>query len=299
MNNRVPGRPASRRLTRRAFLRQTAVGAGAAVAVGAGYSLGVEPTWVETTHRDMPLEGLGQPLDGYRLVQISDLHAGPAASFGYLAEQLARVSEMAPDLVVITGDCVDGLDKHLPQYAAMLKSLRATDGVLAVLGNHDYYRVGGHRYIADVGDTVAAALNDAGVRVLRNETVTVRRGGAAVQLVGLEDKWAESYDATAAMRSLTPGVPAISLFHTPDSFPDVVGSDIQWSLAGHTHGGQVVLPLLGALYCNLRLTKFASGHYRVGEQHLYVNRGLGWLKRVRFNCRPEITVFTLRRANSY
>ena len=169
----------------------------------------------------------------------------------------------------------------------MLKSLRATDGVLAVLGNHDYYRVGGHTYIADVGDTVAAALNDAGVRVLRNETTVIRRGGAAVQIVGLEDKWAESYDATAAMGSLA-----------PDSFPDVVGSAIQWSLAGHTHGGQVVLPFVGAVYCNLRLTKFASGHYRVGEQHLYVNRGLGWLKRLRFNCRPEITVFTLRSANS-
>jgi predicted MPP superfamily phosphohydrolase len=163
--------------------------------------------------------------------------------------------------------------------------------VVGILGNHDY----GPRW-ADVtiADPLAARLADIGVRVLRNERIDV----AGLQLIGMDEAWARRFDPRTALAGYDPARAALALSHNPDTVDHQGwGGYRGWILAGHTHGGQCKAPFFDPPFLPVKNPRYTAGEFDLGDgRRLYINRGLGYHRRVRFNVRPEITAFTLRRA---
>jgi predicted MPP superfamily phosphohydrolase len=306
--------------TRRQFL---ALG-GATVAAVAGvplYAWQIEPHWVEVVRRRMLLENLPPALEGRTLLQMSDFHVGRRVSSDYLIETLDRARELAPDFVVFTGDFVTY--RSAREYRELARVLRHLPngrlGTVCALGNHDY----GLRWRqVEVADQISQVAADAGMLVLRNEVQII----ADLQFAGLTDLWGPEFgryaaqpllprvlpngtrvleqtppggrDAGATLRMLAPGKPTIVLAHNPDVQDLPIWHGVRgWSLAGHTHGGQVKPPFLPPPVLPVKNKRYVAGEYGVGPgRTLYINRGLGHLMRVRFNVRPELTLFTLHRA---
>jgi predicted MPP superfamily phosphohydrolase len=288
----VPPPPPPRRtprLTRRRFW-----GAAAAGGLGVGLYAGrVEPHWVEVVRRDLPVAGLPASLEGRTLAQISDLHVGPRVDSDYLVACLRRVSEMQPDVVVITGDFVTATGaEHVDEAARVVEQLaRPPLGCFAVFGNHDYGLNWSH---PEVADRLAARLAGVGVTVLRNSAADV----AGLRVVGLEELWSPNFHPGRAREVLAGDGPAVVLCHNPDGADlDVWGRYQGWILSGHTHGGQCKPPFLPPPFVPVSNKRYTAGEFDLGDgRRLYINRGLGHQLRVRFNVRPEITLFRLVRA---
>jgi hypothetical protein len=283
-------------LTRRRLLAAGASLAGAGFGVGA-YSCWVEPTWVEVLERDLPVPNLPPAWDGLRVAHVADLHHGSSVPLDYLARSISRVADLRPDLVAVAGDFVTDSDaRYGSAVAELFDGLSAPLGVFACLGNHDY----GVRRPVRPGAVgvrqVAADLGRHGVRVLRNEAVRLERCGEGLWMVGVDDLWAGYCDPQKALRNVPSGAPNLVLCHNPDAADAVADAGGGAILAGHTHGGQVRIPLLGPILLPVRNKQRYEGLHRVGGAWLYITRGLGWLIRVRFACRPEISLLTLRQA---
>lgn len=276
------------RLTRRRFLALT--GTAAAAGVGAfGYARWVEPGWTEVVRRDMPIAGLPRALANRTLAHISDLHVG-STDPNHLISCLELVSSFDPDLVAITGDFMTCVGREqVNQVPTILARLIPPPlGCFAVLGNHDY---GSRWHRADAADLLARKLNDHGVHVLRNKVQEV----AGLQIAGVDDLWAGRCRPEEAVHAIDPKRPALALCHNPDSVDDSAWKGFSgWMLAGHTHGGQCKPPCVHPPILNLQNRRYSSGVFDLGAgRTLYVNRGLGYVQKVRFNARPEITLFRL------
>jgi predicted MPP superfamily phosphohydrolase len=241
--------------------------------------------------RDVFIADLPAAFDGYRIAQISDLHCGPFASAGRVAGWVAAVNRLKADLIVATGDFIANGSAFVPVVADALGKLAARDGVFASMGNHDYFTD---------GDALARALDRAGLTVLRNDGVEVRRDGAVLYLAGVDDTWTRRHDMGRALADRPPGAPVVLLAHDPALFPEAVRRGVDLTLSGHTHGGQLGVPLLSRKLNLARImTPFSSGLYRSGASTLYVNRGLGTTgPPVRVGVPPEIAIVTLRGAPS-
>jgi predicted MPP superfamily phosphohydrolase len=282
--------------------RQVLVGAASAVAAAPPlallYAWLVEPHWLEISTLDLPVRGLPPALDGATLAQLSDLHIGPKVSDDYIDDTFRRVRALQPDFVVCTGDWLtyDG-DARLEQLARRLAGLpRGRLGTVGVLGNHDY---GFGWQMEPVADRVVEIATEAGVRILRNEVATI--GG--LRFVGIEDIWGPRFPrvsdpATAKLSRLMTTEPTIVLSHNPDSADRPIWGDYRgWILAGHTHGGQCKPPFLPPPLLPVRNRRYTAGPIEVVEgRWLYISRGVGHLLEVRFNVRPEVPLFRLRRA---
>jgi predicted MPP superfamily phosphohydrolase len=228
-------------------------------------------------------------------VQISDLHVGPRVDDAYLAHTLDRVAALEPDILVITGDFLTYRyalgEAQFQQLRRVLAHLRrARLATVGILGNHDYGRNWAE---PEVAAKVAAEVERAGVHLLRNETTSIR----GLDIVGVDDLWARRADPTTALAHREHDA-AIALCHNPDALDELPwGSYRGWVLAGHTHGGQCKPPFLPPPMLPVRNKRYSAGVIPLADgRQLYINRGLGHLLRVRFNVRPEITLFTLRRA---
>jgi predicted MPP superfamily phosphohydrolase len=227
-----------------------------------------------------------------RIALLADIHAaGPHDLPARCARVVARANAEAPDLVLLLGDYVDRRrikTAFVPPevIAPVLGRLRAPQGVYAVLGNHDW-EVGGAR--------VARALGAAGIEVLDNAARRLRRAGGDWWLVGVGDASIGADRLAATLAQVTDAAPALVMTHSPDIFPEVPAR-VALCVAGHTHGGQVRLPLVGALYVPSRYgRRYAYGHLVEAGRHLVVTRGVGHsVLPVRFLCPPEIMVITLR-----
>ena len=239
--------------------------------------------------REVVIAGLPQAFDGFRVAQISDLHCGPFASGARVDGWVAAVNRLEPDLIAVTGDLIASGAAYVPVVAASLGKLRAPDGVFACMGNHDYFTD---------GDVLAPALERAGLTLLRNRGLEVRRRGAAIWVAGVDDTWTRRNDLDRALVGRPPEAPVVLLAHDPELFPEAAGRGVDLTLSGHTHGGQVGVPFLARKLNMARLmTRFTTGFYRIGEATLYVNRGLGTTgPPVRLAVAPEIALLTLRRA---
>jgi predicted MPP superfamily phosphohydrolase len=271
--------------------------AGGACVGGAAYAWRIEPTWLKITRVALPVPNLPVPFHGFNIVQVSDLHLGGRVPETYIASCLARLNSVRPDLVVVTGDLVHRGNTAAAEPAArLLRQVMAPEGVMAILGNHDYGALGPGSGERTVGDRVAEAVSGKGITVLRNARRTIARGGASLNVVGLDELWT-NYDPEAAFAGLGEGGrgPCVVLAHNPDAFVDLLGRSYLFDcvLSGHTHGGQVRLPLFGAPFVPVQHKEYVAGLYTEAGKYLYVNRGLGWAVRFRFNARPEITALTL------
>ena len=258
----------------------------AAAFLGTGVALQQRP---RVRAHEVRIAGLPEAFDGCRIAQISDLHCGPFAGAARVERWVAAVNDLAPDLVAVTGDLIASGAAFVPVVAACLGRLRAPEGVYACMGNHDYFTE---------GEEVAHALERAGLVLLRNRGVEVRRGEARLYVAGVDDTWTGRHDVPGAMAARPAGARSLLLAHDPALFPEAAAHGVDLTLSGHTHGGQLGLPFF-ARKLNLArmMTRFTTGFYRLGDAALYVNRGLGTTgPPVRLAVAPEIALFTLRRA---
>ncbi len=293
-SGRIPVKLSRRQFLRGAFWSAASLGFGAT-----GYITFIEPHRVQINHIPVAWPGLPRALDGVTVAHLSDLHRSTLVSRRYLENCVAVVNRLAPDLVVFTGDYLTHARSERARFAygdadpselarecaECMGKVRARHGVFATLGNHD------HWFDAKA---VTAHVERAGVPVLRNQSVTATVRGAPLPVVGLGDLWTEGVNFHKAFAGLGDG-PVLVLMHNPDAFEHWPRRGPELVLAGHTHGGQVNLPLVGPPIVPSRYgQKYAQGLFRRGDAVMYVNRGLGVLwPGVRFNCRPEIAVFHL------
>ncbi|MCE9547549.1 MAG: metallophosphoesterase [Planctomycetia bacterium] len=275
-------------MKRRTFLRLAGSSLGLAAGLGI-YTWRIEPHWVDMVHRPLPIRGLPPAWNGRTLVHLSDIHVGPVVDDSYIIETFHRVAALKPDVVVLTGDlmsdCPDVDEKVRAVYQHVPHGRLAT---LATLGNHDY---GPGWTRPDLAQQLCETLSEFGVRVLRNETSDVD----GLQIVGLDDLWAGRFKPEAPLSQLDPRRAAIALTHNPDTVDLPVWDGFRgWILAGHTHGGQCKPPFLPPPLLPVQNRRYTCGEFDLaGDRKMYINRGLGYLRRVRFNVRPEVTVFTL------
>ena len=275
--------------TRRRFLKGCAalcLGGGLAGAGGYGYGLRIEPRWLVVEHVTVVLERLPPVLAATRIALMSDLHLRPRASTALIDRAVATVNDLAADLVLLAGDYVLSSADAMGELAPLLARLEARHGVYASLGNHDLWTD---------AHVVTRSLREAGITVLVNEGRSLSIGDATLYVAGLDDGWSGVPDLEAALSRRPAGVPTVVLMHEPD-WADTWAHDgrVDLQLSGHSHGGQVRLPGLGALILPRYGRKYDQGLYRVGDMWLYTTRGIGVVgPPVRFCCRPEITEITL------
>ena len=280
---------------RRKFLRNTAVGAVSAAAAAFLYTWRVEPHWVELVERELPVVDLPPALDGKTLVQLSDLHIGRLVDDDYLRTCFESVAALEPAIIVVTGDWMSCESaEEVDHVARLLEHLKpAALATLGITGNHDYGR--GWRN-ESTADELERRLSQLGIRLLRNDAATV----AGLRIVGLEDFWSPRFSAYQASQlvAASRAEPTLVLCHNPDACDLSCWGDFQgWVLAGHTHGGQCKPPFLPPPLLPVKNRRYTSGEFALAPgRNLYIHRGVGYLKRVRFNVRPEITAFTLRAA---
>lgn len=290
-----PEEPVSRRVA----IERLAIGA--ALATGAstsiyGTALGRHDYVLEDV--PIPLRGLPRTLDGYTVVQLSDLHVGTFVGEYELAAAVDLSRRARPDLIVLTGDLVDFDPRYaelLGRFARRLGSIGARDGVVAIPGNHDYY--------AGV-DQVLGSLRRAGVEVLRNGGKSIGDRGGSFALLGVDDVWAERNgyagrtDLRAALRALGEDGERdrarVLLCHNPEYFPEAA-PHVDLQLSGHTHGGQVNMLVRPA---DLVLRHgYVAGHYFRGDAQIYVNRGFGTAgPPARIGAPPEVSRIVLSSA---
>jgi uncharacterized protein len=252
------------------------------------YAYDLEPRWIEVREVSMPLPHLASEFSGYRIVQLSDIHADRRMTAQRIGKIVEQVNRMHPDLVVLTGDFVT---RNAPRFASnltALNALRPGDRTLAILGNHDVW--------TDPA-LIQKTLETAGIPVLNNRVVTLDRPSAQLHIAGVGDVWAQRDRLDEVLAALPSTGAAILLAHEPD-FADTSAAtgrfDLQ--LSGHSHGGQIHLPFIKRVLPPLAY-KYPLGQYQVGSMIQYTNRGVGSSGiPIRFNCRPEITLFTLKTA---
>jgi uncharacterized protein len=275
---------------RRAAWWIAGVGALAAVTLGT-WSVAIEPARVVVRRTTIAVPGWPPARAGFSVVALSDIHAG-APHMGL--EQVRRIVALAnaqrPDLIVLLGDYViQGVvgGRFVPPEvtAAVLGGLRARDGVVSVLGNHDGWLD---------APRVHRALERAGLRPLVNESLRIEDRGHPLWIAGLADLWTGEPDVSRALASVPPDEPVIVLMHNPDLFP-AMPARVNLTLAGHTHGGQVALPLIGRPIVPSRYgQRYAIGVVREQGRVLFVSPGLGTsIIPVRLGVPPEISVLTL------
>lgn len=270
--------------------------AGFAVLTLAWWSLWVEPRRLVVHEAELSVPAWPSALSELRITVITDLHVGsPHHGLGTLREIVATVNGTRPDVVLITGDLVilgvvGGRFVEPEPIAGELGQLRARLGVFAVLGNHDWWFD---------APRVEAALENAGISVLEDESVPITVNGEDLWLAGVSDYWEGRHDIGAALAGVPEDRPVVLFTHNPDIFPEVP-ERVSLTVAGHTHGGQVYLPLIGRPVVPSRFgQRYAAGHVVEGGRHLFVSTGLGTsILPIRFRVPPEVAVLTLTSISS-
>jgi predicted MPP superfamily phosphohydrolase len=289
--------PSLQPISRRRFLT-----AGLSGCAGlAFYSGEIERHWIDITHREIRLPALPAAFDGMKVVQLSDIHLDEFTEPFLLRYSIEQINRMQPDAVLLTGDYVsyEITPRKLClesawQCAEMLSELKCPERY-AILGNHDLWLS---------GTEVTRALVAKGITVLNNSYLPLERSGSRIWLAGLDDPVCGRPDPDRAIPTSIRGVegqPLIVLCHAPDYADELLahpaGRSVDLMLSGHTHGGQVRLPFVGALDLPPGGRKYVEGLFRLGTMQLYVNRGIGTIGvPFRFDCPPEITSITLRAA---
>jgi hypothetical protein len=247
------------------------------------------PYNIQLTTHNLKLPRLDAAFDGYRIAQISDFHLGEWGNEKRLHAAVEMVNAQAPDFIALTGDYVS-TDSALfaPDLPQALANLRASDGVAAVLGNHDHYHG---------AEGLRRVLVNCGVRDLSNTFLTIRRGPARLHIAGVDSLLKKHADLPALLEQLPADGAAILLAHEPD-FADTSAAtgrfDLQ--LSGHSHGGQVRFPVIGPIFFPKHAHQYPMGRYQINGMIQYTNRGigLGHLP-IRLNCPAEVSLFVLER----
>jgi len=282
-------------VSRRQFLARATYAYAAAGLGLSGYGIWDAERLPVVTHRTLVFPDLPPGLDGLRIAHLSDVHAGIHMEREKMEAIVAQTNALRPDLIVQTGDMIDISPSFIPLYVRAFRDLSAPLGVVTVLGNHD-------RYTGE--QAVIRGVREAGQTLVQNGAHIVHHNGTPLALLGIDDprNWRaddpQDADVEMALRR-TPPVGAafrILLAHRPGAFDAAAPRGIPLTLAGHIHGGQIYLPLIGWSAGRL-ITKYVMGHFRQGASQLYVSRGIGVVGvPIRIFVPPEIAVLELRRS---
>jgi len=279
-------------LSRRRFLVRATYAYAAAGAALSTYGIWNAERLPEVTRRTLTFPDLPPGLDGLRLLHLSDVHAGVHMEQDKMQALVAQANALGADLIVQTGDMIDIDPAYIPPYVRAFRELSAPLGVVTVLGNHDRYTG---------ADAVIRGVRDAGQVFVRNDVHVIERGGATLALVGIDDprNWKaddpQPLDIDLALRRTPPRAFQILLAHRPGAFDGAAPRGIPLTLAGHIHGGQFYVPILGWSPGRL-ITKYVMGYFRQGNSQLYVSRGIGVVGvPIRVFVPPEIALLELRR----
>jgi len=274
-------------INRRSFLKLTGATAFAALGALTAYSLlGNEADVPVVEHVQIPIPNLPSALDGFRIVQISDIHYYPFTTLELVDRAVYMANQLKPDLTVLTGDFVWHEAEFAFDLMPSLAQLNSKYGVYTGLGNHDHW--------TNV-DIVSRAIEQEGLPLLVNQGIPISVGKSILYLASLDDGWSGKPDPTQTMANWSEDAITVLLMHEPDLAPTyAVDKRIHLQLSGHSHGGQVRLPFYGALILPYLAWKYPMGLYNIDGMWLYTNRGLGTTNvPVRVNCAPEITELTL------
>lgn len=286
--------------SRRKFLKAGAVVGASALVLGTD-SVVFEANDPRLVRLEIPLTRLPASLDGFTIAQLSDLHYDEHFSAVPIRKAVSIVNGLQPDLIALTGDfaTVPAFSDYLHNAkkgaaaaepcALAIASLRARYGVFAILGNHDH---------DSDPDRVIAALMSQGIQLLRNASHPIEAAGARLWLAGVDDVLTGRPDLDVSLKGIPRSEPVVLLAHEPDYADQAAAYPVDLQLSGHSHGGQVRLPLIGAPFLPDLAKKYPWGLRRVGPLTLYTNVGLGTIRiAARLNCPPEVTLITLRAAN--
>lgn len=270
-----------------------------AAAVFVFYVRYVEPAKIVVTERPLRIEDLPEPLQGLRIVHLSDFHCQEEPSIEWTSREAVRLAmEQSPDLIAISGDMFDTCEMAT-KCADQLDGLEAPLGVWAVPGNHDRAHEDPFMCLEappeDI-ETLREVLQERGIRLLANSNERISVDGADIAIAGSDEYAFGRADVAAALEGTEDADLIILLCHTPDLLddPHVAGADLV--LCGHTHGGQIQLPGIGAPWAPVwRDRRRASGLLQADGQLVYVNRGVASATRARLNCHPEVAVLVLER----
>ena len=265
----------------------------------AGALLGIRAFWIEPASLRVVEHVIPgrwpRALDGLRIAVLADLHVGsPFHGIAELRRIVGETNAARPDVILLAGDYVikgvlGGTFVAPAEIAHVLRDLTAPLGVFAVLGNHDWW------YDAR---RVAEALHDAGIRTLEDDAIAIDGPRGRFWLVGVSDFWEGAHDVRGALARVGDDAPVVAFTHNPDVFPDV-SDRVALTIAGHTHGGQVCLPIVGCPIVPSRHgQRYVAGHVIEDGRHLFVSTGLGTsIIPVRFRVPPEISIVVPRVAD--
>jgi uncharacterized protein len=274
------------RLLRDIGIVATAAGAGVAVAGGL-YSRFVHPFQPRLNYQVIELPRAHRHLNGLSIAFVTDVHVGPHFPALALEPIIRMLEETRADIVLFGGDYISESPRYLSEVQEPLRRMAATAriGAWGMLGNHD---------IANIRERVMAMFEPTGIRILINESVEIETGSGSLWLVGVDDALLGSARLKTAFSGVPADAPRIAMWHEPDYAEMVEPFGPLLLLSGHTHGGQVRLPVLGPVATPKLGKRYISGRYEFGEMTLFVSNGIGvYRPPVRFNCPPEVVVFTL------
>jgi uncharacterized protein len=259
------------------------------VSATSAYARLIEPYNYFISQTDIFIKELPEHFEGFRLTQLTDIHHSRILGLDEVRRVVILAQQTKPDIFVLTGDYTTSFRRFIEPCAEALSMLNAPEGVWAVLGNHDHYTD---------PELTTWALERHHIAVLNNANTTLRRGPDAIQLSGIDDWTWNSADWIRAFAGLSDDRPTILLSHQPRVLDLHQTEKVSLILSGHTHGGQINLPGLGApaRFATADL-KYARGLFRHGNTQLYVSSGTGVIGLpIRLGVRPEIAVLRLRRA---
>ncbi len=242
---------------------------------------------LELNDIEIVIPNLPKAFTDYKIIQLSDIHTSFAVRKKYLREIMNTINHLDYNMITFTGDFVSNNLNYIHDFTDAFQMLKNKQNAYAVLGNHDFWTD---------ENGVDQALRSVNIRPLRNEHKKIHMGDSFINIIGVDDVWVQKADINKAMTGCKPEETNILLCHNPDLIHTAKNKNINLMLSGHTHGGQVRIPFLGAIVLPSKNgKKYDQGLFREQGSYLYVNRGIGVISPpIRFLCRPEITRITLK-----
>ena len=274
---------------RREFVKALVAAPLVAVSAASAYARLIEPYSYLISETDVFIRDLPQAFEGFRITQLTDIHHSRILGINEVRRVVSLAQRTNPDMFVFTGDYSTSYRRYIEPCAEALSGLSAPEGVWAVLGNHDHYTD---------PELTTRALERQHINVMNNAHTTLQRGSDSIQLSGIDDWSWNAQDWARAFSGLKAATPTILLSHQPSVLDLEQTKQVALILSGHTHGGQLKLPFLGApaRFATQDL-KYAHGLFRRDDTQLYVSAGTGMIGLpLRFGVRPEIAVLRLLRA---
>lgn len=274
-------------MNRRNFIK---LGIGGLISTGlvGTYSIFIERLHYQLNHYALKFKNLPIEFDGYKILHLTDIHVGPYLSFNSYKKLIEKVRTINADIIVLTGDYTHRLSdlREIRKVWHELKTLDAPDGVLNVLGNHDHWDAG--RYILDY-------LEESG-QSLRFKTKIIKRGNAEIVFGGAGDFWEDHMNVEHIFKNVHNDQFKVLLAHNPDTIDTINDMDLDLTISGHTHGGQVVFPFLGSTVLPVKNYEYDYGIKDTTMGKLFISRGVGTsILPIRFSCAPEFALLELKK----